>query len=50
VEEEHRINKAIGERIGCWKGGVLVENDAGSLKKALEEYNEKGTVNGTKLA
>ena len=37
VDAERAVNKAIGDRTGCWKAGVLVEDDAGSVKKALNE-------------
>ena len=37
VDSERAVNKAIGDRTGCWKAGVLVEDDAGSVKKALNE-------------
>lgn len=37
VEEEFRKNRLVGERTGCWKGGVLVEDDSGSVKRALEQ-------------
>lgn len=36
VEAEYAKNKELGERIGCWKGGVLVEDDDGSVRKALQ--------------
>jgi len=35
------VNKAIGDRTGCWKADVLVEDDAGSVKKALNELTRK---------
>ena len=37
VDAERAVNKAIGDGTGCWKAGVLVEDDAGSVKKALNE-------------
>lgn len=37
MDAEHQKNRELGERLGCWKGGVLVEDDAGSVKKALEQ-------------
>ncbi len=37
VEAEYAANKALGERLGCWKGGVLVEDDAGSVRAALQQ-------------
>lgn len=41
VDAERVVNKAIGDRTGCWKAGVLVEDDAGSVKKALNELARK---------
>lgn len=35
VEAEYAANKAIGDATGCWKSGVLVEDDHGSVAKAL---------------
>lgn len=35
--KERAINREIGERTGCWKSGVLVEDDNGSVQKALDE-------------
>lgn len=40
VEAEYNKNKDLGERIGCWKGGVLVEDDDGSVRKALQDLEE----------
>ncbi|KAI8104316.1 hypothetical protein M9434_002874 [Picochlorum sp. BPE23] len=37
VEAEYAKHKKIGEALGCWKGGVLVENDAGQVAQALAE-------------
>ena len=37
VDGEFERNKALGERLGCWKGSYLVEDDAGSVRKALQE-------------
>ena len=39
VEAEYAANKALGERLGCWKGGVLVEDDAGSVRAALQQLS-----------
>jgi hypothetical protein len=36
VEAEFQKNKEVGEVTGCWKSGVLVEDDNGSVRKALE--------------
>ena len=41
VEAECARNKALGERLGCWKGGVLVEDDAGSVRRALQELEQQ---------
>lgn len=41
VDAERAVNKAIGDRTGCWKAGVLVEDDAGSVKQALSELARK---------
>jgi len=35
VDAEQAANRAIGEATGCWKAGVLVEDDDGSVAKAL---------------
>jgi hypothetical protein len=35
VDAEHARNRALGEQTGCWKSGVLVEDDNGSVAKAL---------------
>lgn len=39
VENEFAKNKQIGEATGCWKSGVLVEDDNGTVKKYLEQMN-----------
>ena len=36
VDREFKKNKELGERLGCWKGSYLVEDDAGSVRKALQ--------------
>jgi hypothetical protein len=36
VEKERQANREIGEKTGCWKGGVLVEDDHGSIQEALD--------------
>lgn len=41
VEAEQRRNKAVGDATGCWKSGVLVENDAGAVAAYLAA-NEAG--------
>jgi hypothetical protein len=40
IDAEYAKNKAIGERTGCWKAGVLVEDDSGSVALALKELNQ----------
>ena len=35
VDAEFARNKELGEATGCWKGGVLVEDDAGSVAAEL---------------
>jgi hypothetical protein len=35
VEREFAKNKELGERLGCWKGGILVEDSQGSVAAAL---------------
>ena len=35
VDAEFAKNKELGEVTGCWKGGVLVEDDAGSVAAEL---------------
>ncbi len=40
VEAEYTKNKELGERIGCWKGGVLVEDDDGNVRKALQDLGQ----------
>ena len=42
MDAEYKKNKEIGEKTGCWKAGVLVEDDNGSVKKALEELQLAG--------
>lgn len=42
VDAEREKHKAIGDRLGCWKAGVLVENDAGDVAKALAEEEQGG--------
>ncbi|KAK9828761.1 hypothetical protein WJX72_001961 [[Myrmecia] bisecta] len=42
VDAEQKKNKEIGDKLGCWKAGVLVENDDGSVKKYLEQLAAAG--------
>lgn len=37
VDAEREKHKTLGERLGCWKNGVLVEDNHGSVAKALAE-------------
>jgi len=46
VEAEYARNKRIGDRTGCWKAGVLVEDDHGTVAKALEEEADLGGPSG----
>lgn len=40
VQKEYAYHKKLGEDLGCWKGGVLVENDKGSVAQALTEAKD----------
>lgn len=42
VDAEQAANRAIGEATGCWKAGVLVEDDAGSVAAALAARGARG--------
>ena len=46
VQGQH---KALGERLGCWKNGTLVENFSGDVAKALRELQVKGELLGPAL-
>ena len=46
VEAEYERNKAIGLATGCWKGGILVENDHGDAMKAIRERDEREAAEG----
>ena len=37
VDAEREKHRQLGERLGCWKAGVLVEDNSGSVAKALAE-------------
>ena len=50
VELEYGRNKRIGERTGCWKSGVLVEDNHGSVAKALAEEAASGEGGGPSAA
>ena len=40
MDAEFRKNKELGEHLGCWKGSYLVEDDGGSVRKALQELQQ----------
>lgn len=40
VDRERAANKAIGDATGCWKGGVLVEDNEGSVAKYLAQQSK----------
>ena len=40
---------ALGEGLGCWKNGTLVENFSGDVAKALRELQVKGELLGPAL-
>jgi len=44
VDAEREKHKQLGERLGCWKAGVLVEDAAGSVAKALTEMEAAGSA------
>jgi len=46
VQGQH---KALGEGLGCWKNGTLVENFSGDVAKALRELQVKGELLGPAL-
>ncbi|KAL6064464.1 HTH myb-type domain-containing protein [Balamuthia mandrillaris] len=48
VRAEHEKNKALGLELGCWKGGVLVNDDGGQVLRALDggEQKEEGEGEG----
>lgn len=46
VDAEQAANRAIGEATGCWKAGVLVEDDAGSVAAALAARDAGGAEAG----
>ena len=41
-------NKELGLRLGCWKGGQLVADDAGEVEKALAEQEAPAAAEATK--
>lgn len=46
VDAECAANKAIGAATGCWKNGVLVEDDAGSVAAYLAAHGVEGPAAG----
>ena len=44
VEAEYTKHKKIGEKVGCWKGGTLVEDDEGSVAKLIKEREAAATA------
>ena len=46
VQGQH---KALGEGLGCWKNGTLVENFSGDVATALRELQVKGELLGPAL-
>jgi hypothetical protein len=46
VEAEQQSNKEIGERTGCWKSGVLVEDDRGSVAAYFKSLGEGAGPSG----
>ena len=49
VQAEYQRNKAIGEATGCWKGGILVENDHGHAMAAIRKRDEEEAAAGCLL-
>ena len=45
---EYARNKAIGLATGCWKGGILVENDHGHAMEAIRKRDEEEAAQGIK--
>jgi len=48
IAREYEWNKALGEEVGCWKGGVLVNDDAGVVATRIEERKKLQLTNGVK--
>ncbi|KND04239.1 uncharacterized protein SPPG_01670 [Spizellomyces punctatus DAOM BR117] len=38
IRDEYERNKEIGMRLGCWKSGVLVFDDAGRVNEEVKKY------------
>jgi hypothetical protein len=47
VDAEQARNRALGDATGCWKSGVLVEDDHGSVAKAIKARDDGGSGSGT---
>jgi len=41
IEEAFKKNKKLGSSLGCWKAGMLVDNDNKDVEKALEKMGGK---------
>ena len=48
VDAEFARNRELGEATGCWKGGVLVEDDAGSVAAELARRAAAAAAGGAK--
>jgi hypothetical protein len=46
VDAEQARNRALGDATGCWKSGVLVEDDNGSVAKAIKARDEGASGSG----
>eukprot|EP01091_Cochliopodium_minus_P010674 TRINITY_DN287_c2_g1_i1.p1 TRINITY_DN287_c2_g1~~TRINITY_DN287_c2_g1_i1.p1 ORF type:complete len:166 (-),score=47.95 TRINITY_DN287_c2_g1_i1:153-650(-) len=40
IAKEYNKNKEIGMQLGCWKGGVLVNDEEGKVAEALKKWNK----------
>ena len=49
VKAIHAQHRAVGDATGCWKAGMLVENEAGAVGRALRELAAAGTLLGPPL-
>lgn len=47
-EKEFKKNKEIGEKLGCWRGGVLVNDNNGEVEKEIINYNNKTDTKKTR--
>jgi len=50
LEEEYEKNHALGQRLGCWKAGMLVDNDQGAVALALKEIEDEKSQKRQKTA